>query len=57
MNDAITVVALGIVGTTFCIAAHAHARRMTRARLVASDRMIEKLEAAAGPADAVPANV
>jgi hypothetical protein len=48
LNDAISVAAFGIVGTAFCIAAHAHARRMTRARLEAADRMIEKLEAAVG---------
>lgn len=47
LNDAISVVGFGIVGTTFCIAAHAHARRMTRARLKAADRMVERLEAAA----------
>lgn len=48
LNDAISVVAFGIVGTAFCIAAHAHARRLTRVRLEATDRMIEKLETAAG---------
>jgi hypothetical protein len=47
INDAITVASFGIVGTAFCIAAHAHARRLTRDRLVAADRMIEKLESAA----------
>lgn len=46
MGDAVTVATFGIVGTTFCIAAHAHARRMTRARLEAADRMIEQIEAA-----------
>lgn|GEM_PF-1348642 len=46
MGDAVSVATFGIVGTTFCIAAHAHARRMTRARLEAADRMIEQLEAA-----------
>lgn len=44
LGDAISVAAFGIVGTAFCIAAHAHARRMTRARLEAADRMIDKLE-------------
>lgn len=47
LNDAISVASFGIVGTAFCIAAHAHSRRMTRARLQAADRMVEKLEAAA----------
>ncbi len=44
LNDAVSVVSFGIVATAFCIAAHAHARRATRARLEAADRMIEKLE-------------
>jgi hypothetical protein len=44
LNDAISVASFGIVATVFCIAAHAHARRTTRARLQAADRMIEKLE-------------
>ncbi len=49
-RDAMSGAAFGSVGTAFCIAVHAHARRMTRARLEATDRMIEKLEgAAAGP--------
>jgi len=50
LSDAISVAALGIVGTAFCIAAHAHARRLTRTCLEAADRMIEKLEALEGPA-------
>lgn len=47
LRDALSVAAFGIVGTAFCIAAHALARRITRARLEAADRMVEKLEAAA----------
>ena len=47
MSQAVSVAAFGVVGTAFCIAAHAHARRMTQARVEASDRMIEQLEAAA----------
>jgi hypothetical protein len=47
LGDAISVASFGIVGTAFCIAAHAHARRMARERLEATDRMIEQLEAAA----------
>ncbi len=46
LGDAISVAAFGIVGTAFCIAAHAHARRLTKERLAAADRMIEKLEEA-----------
>ena len=55
LHDALTVAACGIVGTTFSIAAHASARRMTRARLEAADRMIERLEVAAGPPEDAPA--
>lgn len=44
LNDAISVASFGIVATVFCIAANAHARRATRARLQAADRMVEKLE-------------
>lgn len=46
MSQAVSVAAFGVVGTAFCIAAHAHARRMTRARVEAADRMLEQLEAA-----------
>lgn len=59
MSQAVSVAAFGVVGTAFCIAAHAHARRMTRARLEAADRMIEQLEAAAvrgGEGEAVARN-
>ena len=38
LNDAISVVSFGIVGTAFCIGAHAHARRVVGARLEAADR-------------------
>ena len=47
LNDAVSVVSFGIVGTAFCIGAHAHARRLVRSRLEAADRMVERLEAAA----------
>lgn len=50
LSDAISVACFGIVGTAFCIAAHAHSRRMTRARLQAADRMVERLEALVGGA-------
>jgi hypothetical protein len=48
VNDAISVAAFGIVGTAFCIAAHAQARRLARERLRAADHMVEKLEALVG---------
>jgi hypothetical protein len=50
LSDAISVVSFGIVGTAFCIGAHAHARRLTRTRLEATDRMIERLEQAVSQA-------
>lgn len=52
LGDAISVAAFGIVGTAFCIGAHAHAKRLTRDALKAADRMIERLEEAAGPTEA-----
>jgi hypothetical protein len=48
LNDAISVAAFGIVGTAFCIAAHAHAGRVASRRLAAADRMVEKLEGLGG---------
>jgi hypothetical protein len=45
VGDALTVAAMGVVGTAFCIGAHSHAKRMTRDRLVAADKMVERLEA------------
>jgi hypothetical protein len=42
---AINVVAVGMAGTTFCIAAHVRAGAMTRARLAATDKLVESLEA------------
>jgi hypothetical protein len=53
LGEAISVASFGIVGTAFCIAAHAQAKRLTRSRLEAADRMIETLEAAVGGADKV----
>lgn len=50
--DALTVAALGIVGTAFCVAAQAQARRMVASRAQAADRLIERLERAASDVDA-----
>jgi hypothetical protein len=44
VGDALTVVAFGIAGTVFCIAAQGHAKRLVRARTRAADRLVEKLE-------------
>jgi hypothetical protein len=43
--SAINTAAIGIVGTTFCIAAQARARKGSRARHEATDRLVERLEA------------
>jgi hypothetical protein len=45
--DALGIVGFGLAGTMFSIVVHAHAKRMARERLAATDKMIEKLEAAA----------
>ena len=47
LSDAISVACFGIVGTAFCIGAHAHAKRLAKARIEAADRMVERLEGAA----------
>lgn len=52
LGDAISVACFGIVGTAFCIGAHAQSKRLAKARLESSDRMVERLEAlVAVPAD------
>lgn len=55
VGDALTVAALGMVGTAFCIAAQAEAGRIVKARAASADRLVERLEAlaAAPPAAAV----
>ncbi len=44
VGDALTVAAMGVVGTAFCIGAHAEARRMAKATAKAADRVVERLE-------------
>jgi hypothetical protein len=46
LADAVAVACLGIAGTVFCITSHTRARRLTRERLAAFDKIIEKLEEA-----------
>ena len=48
--DALTVAAMGIVGTAFCIGAHGEARKIAKARTVAADKLVERLEALMGRA-------
>jgi hypothetical protein len=42
---ALNVITVGIAGTAFCAAAHVRARAMTRGRLAATDKLVERLEA------------
>jgi hypothetical protein len=42
---AINVVSIGLSGTAFCVATHVRAGAMTRARLAATDILVERLEA------------
>jgi hypothetical protein len=44
VGDALTVGALGIVGTAFCVGAQSEARRIAKAREAAADRLVERLE-------------
>ena len=45
VGDALTVGALGIVGTAFCIGAQSEARRIATAWAAGADRLVERLEA------------
>lgn len=46
IGRALGVGVTGVIGTMFCIGAHAQARRIAKARLSAADAMIERLEGA-----------
>ncbi len=45
VGDALTVGAMGVVGTAFCIGAQSEARRIATARAASGDRLVEALEA------------
>jgi hypothetical protein len=47
---AINVAAVGIAGATFCIAVQFAARKVVKARLEATDRLVERLESLSEPA-------
>lgn len=47
VGDAVSVASFGIVATAFCIGAHSYAARLSRQRLAAADRMLERLESVA----------
>jgi len=42
--DAVSVAALGMAGTAFCVACQVHARRAAKARLAAADKLVDRLE-------------
>ncbi len=44
VGDALTVGALGIIGTAFCIGAQSEAKRIAKARVVGADKLVERLE-------------
>jgi hypothetical protein len=44
VGDALTVGAMGIVGTAFCIGAQSEAKRIAKGRVVGADRLVERLE-------------
>ena len=46
VGQAVSVASFGMVATAFAIGAHAHAARLSRQRLAAADRMLERLEQA-----------
>ena len=48
VGSALTVAAMGIIGTAFCIGAHAEARRIAKVRMKGADRLVERLEALLG---------
>jgi hypothetical protein len=52
---AINVVTIGLAGTAFCVAAHVRARAMTRARLAATDALVDRLETLASEGDGTAA--
>lgn len=48
--SALNALAIGIAGTSFCVAVHLRARRVVSERLVAIERLVEQLEALAAAA-------
>lgn len=48
VGDALTVGAMGIVGTAFCVGAQSEAKRIAKARVAGADRLVERLEGLAG---------
>ncbi|HZU84138.1 MAG TPA: hypothetical protein VE987_14515 [Polyangiaceae bacterium] len=50
---ALNALAIGVAATAFCVAVHVRAARDVRARLVATDRLVERLQALASDRDAI----
>lgn len=48
--SAVDALAIGIAGTSFCVAVHLRARRVVRERLSATERLVERLESIAAAA-------
>lgn len=46
VGDAFTVAAVGMIGTAFCIAAQGEAKRIAKSRVIAADKLVERLESA-----------
>jgi hypothetical protein len=44
IGDALTVAAMGVVGTAFCLGAQAEAKRIAKGRMKGADRLVERLE-------------
>lgn len=42
--SAVNALAIGVAGTSFCVAVHLRARRVVRERLAATDRLVERVE-------------
>jgi hypothetical protein len=51
MLRAITLVAMGLASTAFCVAAHVQARKLSAEFMGAADRMVDHLEASADHAE------
>lgn len=49
LHGAVSVAAIGMAGTAFCLAAHRHARLAARAHQEAVDALVERLEAVSLP--------
>ncbi len=51
VGDALTIVACGLAGAAFCVAAHTQAQLLVRERRQAADKLLERLERASAPVE------